>query len=159
MSKLRSVRTPPSHCLDCHELIDAASSLFSKKKKPRPGDFTVCIECGHIMAFAGDLTLRELTSAEMHDVAGNRKILLIQEARGEMRKVIAHTRDEHLAWCKQRALEYVEEGDLLSAVSSMLSDLNKHKDTKQPHAVVLMGMAAILSHDPNEVRRFIEGFN
>ena len=31
----------------------------------------------------------------------------------------ALTRDEHLAWCKRRALEYVDAGDLTHAVASM----------------------------------------
>jgi hypothetical protein len=33
------------------------------------------------------------------------------------------TRDEHLAWRKRRALEYVDADDLTSAVASMGSDL------------------------------------
>jgi hypothetical protein len=35
----------------------------------------------------------------------------------------ALTRDEHLAWCKRRALGYVDAGDLTHAVASMASDL------------------------------------
>ena len=35
------------------------------------------------------------------------------------------TRAEHLAWCKKRALEYVDAGDLLQAYTSMASDLGK----------------------------------
>src|SRR6476660_9902729 len=41
----------------------------------------------------------------------------------------ALTRDEHLAWCKRRALEYVDAGDLTRAVASMTSDLKTHPDT------------------------------
>ncbi|MGO9450599.1 MAG: hypothetical protein ACLQDV_06055 [Candidatus Binataceae bacterium] len=36
------------------------------------------------------------------------------------------TRAEHLAWCKKRALEYLDRGDTVSAVSSMLGDLAEH---------------------------------
>jgi hypothetical protein len=35
----------------------------------------------------------------------------------------ASTRDEHLAWCKRRAFEYVDTGDLAHAVANMESDL------------------------------------
>lgn len=37
------------------------------------------------------------------------------------------TRADHLAWAKQRALEYVERGDLPNAISSMISDLLAHE--------------------------------
>jgi hypothetical protein len=37
------------------------------------------------------------------------------------------TRDEHLAWCKRRALEYVDAGDPTHAVASMASDLKTHQ--------------------------------
>jgi hypothetical protein len=50
------------------------------------------------------------------------------------------TRDEHLAWCKKRALEYVDAGDLTNAVASMGSDLKKHPDTDNP---VLSGLVRI----------------
>jgi hypothetical protein len=47
-------------------------------------------------------------------------------------------RDEHLAWCKKRALEYWRAGDLANAVASMGSDLDKHPF--------------------DDVKRWIEGF-
>ncbi len=40
------------------------------------------------------------------------------------------TRSEHLQWCKDRALEYVNNGDLTTAYASMASNLNKHKETE-----------------------------
>lgn len=39
-------------------------------------------------------------------------------------------RATHLQWCKNRALEYVEIGDLENAITSMKSDLAKHPETK-----------------------------
>ena len=44
----------------------------------------------------------------------------------------ALTCDEHLAWCKRRALEYADAGDLTHAVASMASDLKTHPDTDNP---------------------------
>ncbi len=73
------------------------------------------------------------------------------------------TRDKHLQWCKDRALEYLDPGADYSpqeAVTSMLSDLNKHPETSLTGGVLTMlGLKAIQSGDPQEARRFIEGFN
>ena len=71
------------------------------------------------------------------------------------------TRAEHLAWCKQRALEYVDAGDLQSALASMGSDLNKHPDTANHSGTQLGLMLMVGGHlsTKDEMRRFIEGFN
>ena len=71
------------------------------------------------------------------------------------------TRDEHLEWCKQRAREYVDAGDLANAVASMSSDLNKHPETafKAGNAVLLrLGMMYYAEGDPVAIRRWIDGF-
>lgn len=70
------------------------------------------------------------------------------------------TRAEHLEWCKQRAREYVDRGELDAAVISMLSDLNKHEETEALSGpMFLIGVATIRTGDALQVRRFIEGFN
>lgn len=81
----RTVLTPEAHYLNCRTLVDAATPI-DMRGKPKSGDITVCLYCGHVMAFADDLRMRELTSEEMHEVAGNRTILDIQRARGGMDK-------------------------------------------------------------------------
>jgi hypothetical protein len=71
------------------------------------------------------------------------------------------TRAEHLQWCKQRALEYVAQGDLTNAYASMASDLNKHSETRG-HPAIELGMSLTLIGDlntPQKMRDFIEGFN
>jgi len=70
-------------------------------------------------------------------------------------------REEHLAWCKQRALEYVDRGDLKGAYTSMVSDLNKHLETEGHIAIELGIMLMLGGHlsTPSEMRKFIEGFN
>ncbi len=73
----------------------------------------------------------------------------------------APTRTEHLAWCKQRALKYVDAGDLPQAMASMGSDLNAHPET-QRHSGMELGMMLLMGGQlgsPAEMRRFIEGFN
>lgn len=74
------------------------------------------------------------------------------------------TRQEHLNWCKQRAREYVQQGDLLNAVTSMMSDLGKHPETKESGggALAMLGLLAMQqaqSGDREGVVRYIEGFN
>ena len=71
------------------------------------------------------------------------------------------TRAEHLAWCKQRALQYVEAGDVAQAYASMASDMGKHSETRD-HPAILLGMQLMMIGDlstPDKMRKFIEGFN
>lgn len=71
------------------------------------------------------------------------------------------TRDEHLAWAKQRALEYADQGDAQQAMASIASDLNKHPETEN-HSGIELGMMLLMTGNlsgPQEVREFIEGFN
>lgn len=75
---------PVVGCLNCGQKLECASD---GDNSPNPGDVTVCLYCGHIMSFANDLRLRELTDAEVLAVAGDRRILAIQEARGEFSKM------------------------------------------------------------------------
>ena len=71
------------------------------------------------------------------------------------------TRQEHLDWCKKRALEYVDSGDYEQAFSSMASDLGKHPET-EGHAAIQLGMLMLMGGHLNtagEIRKFINGFN
>ena len=70
-------------------------------------------------------------------------------------------RAEHLQWCKDRALEYCDRGDFRNAMSSMLSDLGKHDETRN-HPAIDVGMMLMLTGNlstDHQVRKFIEGFN
>jgi hypothetical protein len=74
------------------------------------------------------------------------------------------TRTEHLAWCKERALEYVELGELNHALVSFVSDLRKHDDTAETLRTLAPlfaaeGTAAVLAGDAAGLRRMIEGTN
>ncbi len=70
------------------------------------------------------------------------------------------TRDEHLAWCKRRALEYCARGDDAGALASMGSDLNKHPGTCG-HIGIKLGVMMLISgiQPPGGMAHFIEGFN
>jgi len=70
--------------------------------------------------------------------------------------------DDHLAWAKKRALQYVDAGELANAIASMGSDLEKHPDWAGGKVVAFMVTEAVLfeiQKGPAAVRRWIEGFN
>jgi len=71
------------------------------------------------------------------------------------------TRAGHLAWAKERALEYADMGDVAQAMASLGSDLNKHPETRGHPGMELMMMLMMGGHlsTPRELRKFIEGFN
>jgi hypothetical protein len=70
------------------------------------------------------------------------------------------TREEHLAFCKRRALEYLP-NDVSGALASMISDLGKHEDTARHAGIRLTLMLMIGGHleTAEQVKRHIEGFN
>ena len=71
------------------------------------------------------------------------------------------TRTEHLDWCKKRALEYVDQGNVSSAWASMVSDLRKHPETAD-HIAIGLGMRMLMGgmlSSPAKMRDFIVGFN
>jgi hypothetical protein len=96
------MRTAPSPCTNCGEMLDAASAVnevgrwphnnqrrfaMTDNERPTPGrSVSVCIRCGHLMAFDNELRLRDLTSAEQIAIAGNPVLLAIQAARGKVMK-------------------------------------------------------------------------
>lgn len=71
------------------------------------------------------------------------------------------TREEHMQWCKERALEYIDRGDAKNALASMLSDLRKHPETENHAGSDLAGMLLLTGRlqTTQELRKFIEGFN
>jgi hypothetical protein len=72
------------------------------------------------------------------------------------------TRDEHLEWCKKRALEYLDAGDTRQAFTSMMSDLSKHPELEN-HVGLHIGVGFMMLSgwisNRVEVRRWIVGFN
>ena len=72
-----------------------------------------------------------------------------------------NSREEHLAFCKKRAMEYVDSNDYTNAVTSMLSDLSKHPETRGVgEKMATLGMFILMSAPAkSDVERFIQGFN
>lgn len=76
-------------------------------------------------------------------------------------------RDEYLAWAKQRAIEYVEIGELPNAVASMVSDLSQAPKNFEfgsdytIHTLGAVGIAILVQESANksaEIRKWVEGF-
>jgi hypothetical protein len=74
-------RIQPAACLQCKAVNDGATSVGEKDETPEPGNIAICSECGHIMAYDDNMQMRELTDKEMLDVAGDPRIITIQQIR------------------------------------------------------------------------------
>lgn len=71
------------------------------------------------------------------------------------------SRADHLAWCKARALQYLDAGDNDNAFASMMSDLGKHPETAG-HIAIDLGMQLLMGgflSSERQMRDFINGFN
>ncbi len=70
-------------------------------------------------------------------------------------------RDEHLAWCKERALEALERSGVTEAFASLTSDLGKHPETAGHFGLVLGTAQLAAGHlsTREAMRRHIEGYN
>jgi hypothetical protein len=67
---------PKSKCSYCNTVLDGAMS--DGIAPVQPGDLSICRYCGHLSAFGDDLRLRPLTDQEMHAIAGNPKLIQMQ---------------------------------------------------------------------------------
>jgi hypothetical protein len=72
-------------------------------------------------------------------------------------------RAEHLAWCKERALEYADRGDTGNAIASLMSDFRKGGPAFAGAADVVVNLMMPLAmmgefEKSGELRKFIEGF-
>ncbi|MGH0003500.1 hypothetical protein ACQU0X_25780 [Pseudovibrio ascidiaceicola] len=67
------------------------------------------------------------------------------------------TREEHLSWAKERALNYLPAAPA-DAVGSFLSDMEKHSETaKAIQEFHLLAVAAMMSKNQDQARSLIEG--
>lgn len=70
------------------------------------------------------------------------------------------TRQEHLQWCKNRALELLNLGDISQAAASFMSDMRKHPETESGIELVkALIMMELMSPNKESMRRCINGFN
>ena len=66
-------RVPLSFCPACNAELDGVSGV-DNNASPSPGDYTVCIACGHVAAFTRGLRLRSLTKREEREVARDQRV-------------------------------------------------------------------------------------
>jgi hypothetical protein len=96
----QDVHIPPSACTNCGKVLDGATAVQAtadkrkRKHMPKPGDFTVCIVCSHLMSFDENLQLRDPTPEEQIKVAGDRRLLAIMWAIGLAKKGMRDEYDE-----------------------------------------------------------------
>ena len=67
------------------------------------------------------------------------------------------TRAEHVAWAKARALEYLERDEIRQAITSFVSDMNKHDECRMSAGWNTLCMMLMIQNDAEAVRQFIEG--
>lgn len=62
------------------------------------------------------------------------------------------TKEEHLKWCEERALRYLDSGQTGQALASFASDLTKHPETE-----ILQELCALaIFSDSYELKKFIK---
>lgn len=74
---------PESPCTACGRPMNGATCV-GDEAAPEPGDFTVCIRCGHLMVFGDQLILRDPTDSEAIEIGGDERLLAIQAARARI---------------------------------------------------------------------------
>jgi hypothetical protein len=78
-------------CLACGEPLDlaVAAAIRAAQSVPKPGDITICFYCGHAMAYAADMIVRELNDRELRFLLAHPKLTQqVKVVRGQVRKRI-----------------------------------------------------------------------
>lgn len=57
-----------SRCPQCNYKLDAASVAEGEDRLPCEGDVSVCLNCGQVMKYQADLTLRQITAHEIAEI-------------------------------------------------------------------------------------------
>lgn len=70
------------------------------------------------------------------------------------------TREEHIKWCKERAIAAMDYyNDPSQGVVSIMSDLRKHPETNNDVLMSICGMMLMKKATRQEVINFLNGFN
>jgi hypothetical protein len=71
--------------------------------------------------------------------------------------VIDVPREKYVERCKQRAFDYLEQGDLRNAVAAFVGSMNARPDCKLPHHLAALGVLLLMADDAHGWRTLIEG--
>jgi len=66
-------------------------------------------------------------------------------------------RQEYVTRSKQRAFDYLEQGDLRNAVASFVGSMNARPDCRLPHHLATLGVLLLMANDSLGWRTLIEG--
>jgi hypothetical protein len=76
-----SHEVPETECLGCGKSLDGATDTSLLDGAPKPGDLTICVYCGHLMAFTKTMRLRQLTKIETGQAIRHPEVQAAQKAR------------------------------------------------------------------------------
>ena len=120
------------------------ATFYAKKTSRESGHY---VEFEHLAQY----------KAYLSGIKDDTRLLHRYQSKGD----ITMDRSEHLEWCKKRANEYINDGDITGAYASMSSDLQKHPETAN-HPAVGLGVALMMGghlSTSDEMQKFIDGFN
>ena len=66
-------------------------------------------------------------------------------------------REEYVERSKQRAFDYLDQGDLKSAVASFVGSMNARSDCRLPHYLAMLGVLLLIANDALGWRTLIDG--
>ena len=72
------------------------------------------------------------------------------------REITDMPRDQYVERCKQQALYYLGQGDLVNAVASIITTMDARTDCKIPHYLATLGGSLMMANDALGLRLLIE---
>jgi hypothetical protein len=63
---LHAFRVPKDNCINCGKTLDSVQGLHGVPA--RPGDVTICIRCGMIMAFTEEMKLGPIEKKRLQEI-------------------------------------------------------------------------------------------
>ena len=72
---MRTTHTPPTRCLNCGAIHDAASGM-NHNKQPYPGAITMCAACSAVMKYGENMELAPLDDADVQAIKANPQAML-----------------------------------------------------------------------------------
>ena len=67
-------------------------------------------------------------------------------------------REKYVERCKLRAFDYLDRGDLRSAVASFVKNMNARPDCELPHHLAALGVLLLMGNDALGWKALIEEF-
>jgi hypothetical protein len=67
-------------------------------------------------------------------------------------------RDKYVERCKLRAFDYLDRGDLRSAVAAFVNNMNARPDCEVPHHLAALGVLLLMGNDALGWKALIEEF-